>query len=94
MNTAIAPAMMDGQAATRGDHNNKKSSISSFTGPNPSIVRITSAHGLDGFCGLGAEIFLIYFALLVDDECHHTGVAPFCRPSNQRKAADHPAILA
>jgi hypothetical protein len=31
-------------------------------------------------------------ALLVDDESHHPGVAPLCRPGHQREAPDHAPV--
>ena len=55
----------------------------------PSRVRVAGGHGLGEGGSLGAEVFLIDLASLVDDEGHHPGVAPFGGPGDQREARDH-----
>src|ERR1017187_8009173 len=59
---------------------------------SPGVVRVISGDGLGDFRGLESEVLLIDLALLIDDEGHHTRVAPFGRPGDEGKSGNHAVV--
>ena len=58
----------------------------------PGRVGVVLGHCRRERASVGAKIFLIDAALLVDDEGHHTGIAPIVGISDQRVAGNHVAV--
>ena len=59
------------------------------------IPRCVGVIGTDCLCNFyspSPEVFLKYFALLIDNESHHAGVTPFGRPCDQAKSGNHPSV--
>src|SRR5438045_2857972 len=58
----------------------------------PGGIRIVAGDTSSSAGSPGTEILLINFPLLVHHKGHDTGLAPFSRPRDQRKASDHISI--
>src|SRR5579884_2043790 len=58
----------------------------------PRRIGIVGGHGAGDGRGFWPEVFLINLALLIYDERHYAGIAPFGRPCDQSKTGDHVAI--
>ena len=58
----------------------------------PRRIWIVFFHSRGELTSSGAEIFLVYAALLVDDERHYAGLAVLRRPRYQREAGNHVTI--
>src|ERR1700677_1795825 len=76
------------------DRNAEKSGL-----PRPLLLRwlprrigVINRHLPRQFIRVRPEVFLIDFSLLIDNEGHHSGVAPFGWPRNQPKTGDHVAV--
>jgi len=54
----------------------------------PTRVGVVLGHGRGKLAGVGAEIFLVDAALLINDEGHYAGIAPFVGIGDERVTGD------
>src|SRR5271168_2499833 len=80
------------QRTANKDFSHCISARSLLVGGVPGVIRVEVGHRrcqVRCFC---AEILLIYDVVLVNDECHYTGVAVFGRVGEKRNAATKFAV--
>ena len=85
------PAGVEPMAGDSGATGGVKGSLFPFGG-GPGGVGVVGGQGGGEGGGFWAEVFLPDFALLVDNESHHAGIAPFLRPGDQGETSQHAAV--